>query len=353
MAPGRPPAPPRPVRLSYSKLIDGWLKGLPARLQAAAGMEDEDLPEVLHHYTTAGGLTGILQSAELFATHYAFLNDATEGKRFRAVAEREVEAKLAEFAEDEANGSMKPVAKQVAAALGRELTLDPYFDHYVSCLSESGDLLSQWRGYGSNGTGYSIGFQRSALEDRYDGRECLIAPCIYNEEQQQALVNDIFKYVYAHVRRAWIKGNRIQNEETLVEAGVSLHWMILITGAFIKDPNFREEREWRLVALRPSLRHLQNHGASLPEQMQFTREQLHTSLDEVRSRITPGGPVPYVAIPLWDSSEEDDECPIVQLTIGPSPMPDERKDAARLLLFQQDLDETVDVECSEIPYRQV
>lgn len=43
----------------------------------------EEYPE-LFHYTNSAGLSGIIQSQTLWATHYAYLNDAEEVKHFLA-----------------------------------------------------------------------------------------------------------------------------------------------------------------------------------------------------------------------------------------------------------------------------
>jgi hypothetical protein len=40
-----------------------------------------------------------------------------------------------------------------------------YYHGIGFCLSEAGDLLSQWRGYADDGKGFSIGFSKSCLED--------------------------------------------------------------------------------------------------------------------------------------------------------------------------------------------
>jgi hypothetical protein len=44
----------------------------------SAPSPDDNLPEELWHYTTAGGLHGILERNQLFATHAAYLNDSQE-----------------------------------------------------------------------------------------------------------------------------------------------------------------------------------------------------------------------------------------------------------------------------------
>ena len=42
---------------------------------------------------------------------------------------------------------------------------------YVLCLSEEGDLLSQWRGYANDGKGCSIGFNMEKLQEFCDNSE--------------------------------------------------------------------------------------------------------------------------------------------------------------------------------------
>jgi hypothetical protein len=42
---------------------------------------EEDHPQLIH-YTGAAGLSGILESQTLHATHYSYLNDATEVRHF-------------------------------------------------------------------------------------------------------------------------------------------------------------------------------------------------------------------------------------------------------------------------------
>jgi hypothetical protein len=58
------------------KLLDRARK---ARLRRLENFPDvADVPDVLWHYTDAGGLLGIVRCSYLRATHLAFMNDAKE-----------------------------------------------------------------------------------------------------------------------------------------------------------------------------------------------------------------------------------------------------------------------------------
>lgn len=115
----------------------------------------------LYHYTTAAGLHGIVTTATLWATDLRFLNDAQEAL-YGAAAMRQA---VLEFSRshllerrhwgdtaqaDHAAHCFEMYRRGVISALDAHSV-----GLYVSCFCESGDLLSQWRGYGTD-HGYAI-----------------------------------------------------------------------------------------------------------------------------------------------------------------------------------------------------
>jgi hypothetical protein len=62
---------------------------------------------------------------------------------------------------------------------------------YLTCFCESGDLLSQWRAYGANGGGYSLGLK--FRDDGYRGGETtfMLRRVIYNLNEQRQLIGDL------------------------------------------------------------------------------------------------------------------------------------------------------------------
>lgn len=353
MAPGRRlgvPLSRPPFRKNVH--ISSWISDLPGLLEGTVEDAADRRTAPLFHYTTAGGLAGILKTGALHATHFGFLNDSSEGKHFREVAAGWVREKVAGL---DASGANKPRTRALVEALLRELQPAPYFDHYVASLSEDGDLLSQWRGYGGAGSGYSIGFRRDALAEKADSGNYILAPCVYDEEQQRGLVDEFFRRVYRAVGDSW-RSSAADNRLIVEAAGVALHWMIIVSGAFMKHPTFREEREWRLVQVRPSLRHLSDRGASLPKDARWSETELSEALGSIEHRITAsGGVVPFVKLPVWESRDPDTDAEkvVCEVKIGPSAAPEERKDGVRLILFQEKLIDDVTITESKIPFRQV
>ncbi len=134
----------------------------------------------LMHYTTVGGLEGILSSGCLWATHAAFLNDSEEIKHYFDVRLCDVIQDSLELLTDEpsiaqkfrAVGGEKVFASKMTSEI-RKHTLNfnaPYIFSMSAPrkLDVSNDgLLSQWRGYGVDG-GYAIVFDPSGIEQLLD-----------------------------------------------------------------------------------------------------------------------------------------------------------------------------------------
>lgn len=153
---------------------------------------DEQYPELVH-YTGAQGLSGILQSQTLWATHYNYLNDAVEVRHFLnarmpgvvqpVIAELVLKFMLQSAANriqvEQEGGSEKYIAQLIRTIItpmqehlldckpGEEPLAEP---HIVSFTAPEDDnikahgLLSQWRGYGREG-GFAIVFETAKLAE--------------------------------------------------------------------------------------------------------------------------------------------------------------------------------------------
>jgi hypothetical protein len=143
--------------------------------------EDDDLHGHLYHYTTVGGLHGILESNSLYATHVAYLNDSHElvyGMQMVLNELKEWIKKTPDGAKagwDPSlpgwmiSGAIKATASLLAAELEKKTpSLRQGFGPFVTCLSEQPDQLSQWRGYGKGG-GYAIKFDAQKLRESVQG----------------------------------------------------------------------------------------------------------------------------------------------------------------------------------------
>ena len=112
--------------------------------------------------------------------------------------------------------------------------------YYVTCFSASGDMLSQWRGYGDDGKGLSIGF--SALDfttvDDYKYRRVE-----YSERNQKALFRGDIKDIISDIRK-YVKSNKgIDGYDD--KSFMTRYNRLLQQGVFVKNNFFHEEKESR------------------------------------------------------------------------------------------------------------
>ncbi len=71
--------------------------------------------------------------------------------------------------------------------------LSENFSCYVCSFSEESDLLSQWRGYCKDGSGYCLGFMLSSLQSCVSRANFTIKPCIYDEREQTNAIKNLVR----------------------------------------------------------------------------------------------------------------------------------------------------------------
>lgn len=136
-------------------------------------------PPELFHYTSLDGLAGIVNSRSIWASKISHLNDAAEFLLTLDRAQRLVR-KL------EVVGWIEEELLNLLDALRHGPG-----NLFVFSLTENGDQLSQWRGYTSPGSGYSIGFSRQFLAAACRSWNLTLGPCCYESETQHRIVEDI------------------------------------------------------------------------------------------------------------------------------------------------------------------
>ena len=286
-------------------------------------------PPILWHYTNATGLRGILTDQRLWATQATFLNDSAEGSygvaRFmRALREFRDDAAPAEtrdYLDWLCEGGWEPILT----------TFEPqHFAVFVACFCENGDLLSQWRAYSGGDTagGYAIGFETPgsplAWPMTAPGNHRLAMRRIrYDDDEQGTVCNALF---------APLAGLLASDPKDLVVQHAfqgALMDALLDAATTFKHPAFAEEREWRVVYVRP------RDEDPLP----------------VEHRTVGGMVVPYVSLVLPAAVGADPgRLPVTRVSCGPSTDPARKQDGVRSLLRSLDLS-GVAVEGSLAPLR--
>ena len=111
-------------------------------------------PTGLFHYTDAAGLHGIIRSGEFWATHVYYLNDSQEFK----YAARLINEQFSDLI-DRGEGDTALFLDRLRGTIQSNFTIwSSIAGIYAVCFCTNGNLLSQWRAYSANGSGFSIGF---------------------------------------------------------------------------------------------------------------------------------------------------------------------------------------------------
>ncbi len=139
-----------------------------------------DPPRVIFHYTTAEGIKGIIETDSIWATNYRYVNDLAEFTYANSLLRDELSARL-----QSESPLLRAVFEQMLA--DPDTLLGPV-DMFLACFCDQGDLLSQWRAYGSRGGGYALGLSATQEDLVRLGPNRRLFKVSYNKEQQLRLI---------------------------------------------------------------------------------------------------------------------------------------------------------------------
>jgi hypothetical protein len=280
------------------------------------------LPTEIWHYTNADGLIGILQSGKIFATQVSCLNDSREQRYFGDLVLVGIKQRMASNT-DPTIAILLKVAHD--ALLNRDFSAAGYF---VTCFSEVGDDLGQWRGYGGGECGYAIGFQPEDILKAVQRRpgSGVLLPMNYNATTQKFFVEEVMdwaeKYFLAGKSRG-LPDMELWAKEFLTAYAIELD----LFASIIKHPSFAGEIERRVMTL-----------LRKDELLQLEFRQKRTLLAR------------HLPLDLSTTIDGKRKLPITRVFVGPGHSQQVSKISVGDLLSQCGYD-GVPVELSSVPYR--
>jgi hypothetical protein len=262
----------------------------------------------LFHYTDAAAIKAIIEFNMMRLTDMRYLNDSEEVSHATRIVLEEVNSgKL----HHRLNNDYAELASEYVVGQFKSLLEKKFSGHPIYSLSFSaaGDLLSQWRSYGS----YS-------LEIDPEKWNCHLTQCIYDPERVR---NRLFMPTIDALRAV---GRDLRDYAGRVEyIGTESYMDLIKTIATVKHPGFSEEQEFRLL---------------LDERSQH--------VDNVKYRVRSEMLIPFVEVPM------PIEC-IVAVHVGPMKYQDmayeSMKDFADQISHVKQLSVPIKVGRSSIPYR--
>ena len=270
----------------------------------------------LYHYTDLNALISIINEHDLWLTNSQFSNDENEMKHGYSIAVEVLEEKISSTLEDHKKRYYMHV---------KELLNKPAQGVYICCFCKEGNLLSQWRGYGENGTGVSIGFDPDGFT-MFTGPDMppekfglmRLWQVYYDDDEKRDIVEAALDLVpELHTG---------DSEEIIAEqAAAAIHFFL----PTFKNKDFSEESERRLI-FSPS------KECSVLPRYRYRRQML----------------VPYYSLNSLMAAQNYnvDRLPINDLIVGPGVRKDINKESIEMLLFNNGYD-NIKVSISETPYR--
>ncbi|SDU67953.1 DUF2971 domain-containing protein [Desulfobacula phenolica] len=275
------------------------------------------MEKLLYHYTNHVGLMGIMESKGIWASKIQYLNDFMEFNHAIEVSKTIIKEKR----EKRKDSVLDILFNKLTDKLEQIKNLNIF----VASLSEEGDLLSQWRGYCPEGSGYSIGFSKKLIQKTILPQGFTLARCIYDQKKQNELMKKIINRAIQYTSPAKNKNADLEYILKIVDkAAFNFVADFEKTAPFIKHPSFREEREWRIAS-----------------NVIFTSDVRH------KMRIGKSALVPYVEVNLAD---DKNDVPIRHIVVGPGPTGDLSMDSVGTYLSNNNVKRWT-VNQSSIPYR--
>lgn len=214
----------------------------------------------LFHYCSTETFINIIKNKTIRLSDIYKSNDSKETKWLLEFIEEEIVRQFKEepffngqliFGMDEIN-TLETILKSIKEKmLGRNEEL-----FYVACFSENGDKLSQWRGYGDDGYGLSIGFSFFSLETLVNKDESLKLiqveyPGQVNNDNSSAKIREYSKDIIDSILNIIAIGDTkkfFSKETYALDIFHELSSRVFIQESIrFKNPAFEEEAEWRIV----------------------------------------------------------------------------------------------------------
>lgn len=218
---------------------------------------------LLYHYCSLEAFLCIVREGKLWLSNAHNMSDYLEGSWVVGII-------------NDAFSELAPKYNPNAISKVVDLYNSSKFSPYVCCFSENGDLLSQWRGYASDGCGFAIGFDsdlfprergvpRMANLGDKDKEKLYLSKMDYDIERQKRYVKSLLELLLRHVEEGDDVNVDLVYEQSQYLAKVSqevgfdelfsyscgtmydaITWLVGYA-VIAKNPAFREEIEYRLI----------------------------------------------------------------------------------------------------------
>lgn len=203
------------------------------------GLFAQDPPAELYHYTSLQGAHGIITSKQLWLTKIQHLNDMTE-LRYAIDLFRHAVVRWQANLDAEERAFIDRGAHQLGSFTGTNIC--------VASFCADGDLLSQWRAYGAEATGVALGFSGSYLKGLSNRGFLRTWKCIYDPGDHETIIRELVEMALHCFNMRHTLSNDAAKQTFAKEIIGWFNTTFLRVAPVLKDRNFHEEKEWRIIS---------------------------------------------------------------------------------------------------------
>lgn len=245
-----------------------------------------EIPKILYHYCSIENFYNIIVNKTLWLTDSFSTNDYMENRWIN----KKIDELLPNYINNENNQQFKDVFVQY--------NINNYIP-FISCFSEDGDLLSQWRSYANDGRGFSIGFNTEYFGIKhhlpstmavFNEHSIGLYEVYYDNKIQENIINNLLNDVSV---------SKQMSQNQIIEIAAQLKRYSYI----FKNPVFFEEREWRII-----------HTPLILGSHKGDPTEIIGAISDCKFRVTPSDIAPYF---LLSFSEQKNISPIAEIILGP------------------------------------
>jgi hypothetical protein len=222
--------------------IDRYRTFVDDQIKALKSLEVE--PEkILWHYTSGAGLLGIIETGTLFATQVSCLNDSTE---VRYGSQLFCDALVAVRQKHSGDAVINEFLERITATFVEDPSKPSHAPnmYFVTCFTDQGDDLSQWRAYCGDENGYAIGFRAQGL---FGNQNSLVARVNYTSDQHKAVAEQVADATVQFFRDGLENNRAASPAEWAAEfVPVWTNWIGRLA-PLVKNEAFQAEHEYRVV----------------------------------------------------------------------------------------------------------
>ena len=209
---------------------------------------DNDNDATIYHYTKPEKLLNILSGGTLRFSNVLYLNDKDEVAYSYKLIVQLIDD-MPDLNPDLFGKIRNHFFNKYKHIVDGDNELENNIEYFTTSFSSENDNLTLWNNYakGKNYTGYNIGFNKKKLIREMNENDFLpiYGSVIYERAKQAKIIRSIFKkWNSMFEKAARVKRN---NELKLFDILFELLDVLNIVSIFFKNPQFKSEREYRIV----------------------------------------------------------------------------------------------------------